>query len=78
LAHVPEHLPGTEAAAGKAARLEFHPPAPADVPATWANVEKARVLLGWEPEVMLEDGIIRLADWYGTNRQWARVVATEG
>ena len=68
----------TEAAAGKPAHLEFYPPAPADVPATWANVEKARTLLGWEPEVMLEEGVNRLAEWYRANREWAREVATEG
>ena len=68
----------TEAAAGKPARVEFYPPAPADVPATWATVEKARSLLGWEPEVMMEEGVDRLADWYRANREWARVIATEG
>lgn len=66
-----------EGAAGKRALLEFYPSAIADVPATWANIEKARTLLGWAPEVTLEDGVGRLAAWYGKNREWARDIATQ-
>lgn len=64
-----------EAEAGKRATLEFSPAHPADVPATWAQVEKARRLLGWQPEVMLEEGVRRLCAWYQENRAWARELA---
>jgi len=31
---------------------------------TWANNDKAKRMLGWEPKVGLDVGIQRLADWY--------------
>jgi nucleoside-diphosphate-sugar epimerase len=37
-----------------------------------ANVDKARRRLSWQPEVGLEEGIGRLADWYTAEREWAR------
>ena len=36
---------------GKKAQIEFQPRHPADVPATWADISKAKELLGWHPEV---------------------------
>ena len=48
----------------------------ADVPATWANVEKAGRLLGWEPKVSLAEGIARSVDWYYAERSWASQVET--
>ncbi|MGC9308832.1 MAG: GDP-mannose 4,6-dehydratase [Thermoplasmatota archaeon] len=35
-----------------------------DVSHTWANVDKARRLLNWQPTVTLEDGLQRFVDWY--------------
>lgn len=61
-----------EAALGKTATIERHPFHPTDVPATWANISRARELLGWEPQVMLHDGIASVVDWYMENRQWAK------
>ncbi|HSR34792.1 MAG TPA: NAD-dependent epimerase/dehydratase family protein [Anaerolineae bacterium] len=65
-----------ERLAGKQARLEFQPRHPADVRATWADIGKAEKLLGWRPQVGLEEGIRRLVDWYRENRAWAKDVAT--
>ena len=48
---------------GERARLEFVPAHPADVRATWADVGKARRLLGWEPQVTLEDGLAATVEW---------------
>jgi len=56
---------------GKQARLEFGPAQAADVRATWADIERARRLLGWEPKVTLEEGVKRLVDWYRDNRELA-------
>jgi UDP-glucuronate 4-epimerase len=56
---------------GKKARLEFAPAQAADVPATWANIGKARELLGWQPEVGLEEGVRRLVAWYMEHRELA-------
>ena len=43
-----------------------------DVPATWADIGKARRLLDWEPRTSLRDGIGHMVDWYLDNRDWAR------
>ena len=59
----------------KKARLEYHPPHPADVYATWAGIDKAKELLGWTPQVSLEEGIGKLVAWYRDNRDWARNIA---
>jgi nucleoside-diphosphate-sugar epimerase len=44
--------------------------------ATWADIGKAKRLLGWRPQVMTVEGIARLVDWYRANRAWACEVAT--
>ncbi|HKD37981.1 MAG TPA: hypothetical protein VKB78_14310, partial [Pirellulales bacterium] len=48
--------------------INYRPAHPADVPATRANVEKARNLLNWVPQVAIEEGLRRTADWYRANR----------
>jgi nucleoside-diphosphate-sugar epimerase len=48
----------------------------ADVPATWANIEKAGRLLGWEPKASLEEGVERVIAWYQAEREWAKFVET--
>jgi nucleoside-diphosphate-sugar epimerase len=48
----------------------------ADVPATWANIEKAKRLIGWKPEVSLPEGVARLVAWYNAEREWASQVET--
>ncbi len=67
-----------EAKTGRSAELVYGPMHPADVPATWADISKAERLLGWRPEVTLDEGVSRLVDWYRENREWAREVATSG
>jgi len=62
---------------GRAAQLEFKPPHPADVTATWADISRAGRLLGWEPQVGYEQGIESLINWYGENRDWAREINTQ-
>jgi UDP-glucuronate 4-epimerase len=58
-----EMIAGLEAAFGCSARLEWLPEQAGDVPQTWANIEKARALLGYEPRTSFADGIRRFADW---------------
>jgi UDP-glucuronate 4-epimerase len=62
---------------GKKAKLEFFPANPADMNASWADVSKAKDLLGWMPEVPLEKGIPKIIDWYMQERSWASQVSTE-
>jgi UDP-glucuronate 4-epimerase len=52
-----------EKTTGRPLRLEKKPPAPGDAPTTWASVERAEKLLGWRPEVRLEEGIRRTVAW---------------
>ena len=59
---------------GERANIEFIPSHPADVRATWADISKARRLLGWEPQVSLEEGVHRLVVWYRENRELARAL----
>jgi UDP-glucuronate 4-epimerase len=61
-----------ETAVGRRAVIERHPFHPTDVPATWANISRARELLGWEPQVGLQEGIASVVDWYRSNRDWAK------
>ena len=65
-----------EKAAGRPVTLEHLPPSPADVPATWADISRARAELGWSPKVTCEEGVERLAAWYRENREWAAGVRT--
>lgn len=62
---------------GKDAILDYQPRYPTDVLATWADIKKAKELLGWEPKVSYKDGIKRIINWYQVNRDWAKDVKTE-
>ena len=59
---------------GKRAVIDRQPPQAADVPRTWASVEKARRLLGWTSEVSFEEGLDRAVRWYIENREWTKDV----
>ena len=61
---------------GRKALLEFQPLHPSDVPATWADIGKAKCLLGWRPMVDFKDGVAALVNWYQQNRAWAKEIAT--
>lgn len=61
---------------GRQAVVEYLPRHPADAMANYANVDKARRLLGWEPQVSLNDGIANLVNWYLAERSWTSQVLT--
>jgi len=52
-----------EAALGKKAIIDRQPLQPGDVPITYANIAKARARLGYDPQVKIESGIQRFAEW---------------
>lgn len=54
---------------GRRPVIQYAPAHPADVPATWANVEKAGRILDWKPQISLEEGLRRTAVWYRANRE---------
>jgi UDP-glucuronate 4-epimerase len=58
-----EMIRGLEEALGVKATLNWQPEQPGDVPQTWANVEKARRLLGYDPRTNYATGVRRFVDW---------------
>ena len=65
-----------EGLTGKTAQCEYKPIHPADVPATWADISRARDHLKWEPRINLQQGFENLVNWYMANREWANSIAT--
>jgi nucleoside-diphosphate-sugar epimerase len=61
---------------GKKANIEYIDQHKADVMQNCANVDKAKNLLGWVPEVNLDLGISNLVNWYFAERDWVSQVAT--
>jgi UDP-glucuronate 4-epimerase len=53
-----------EKAVGKPARIKQLGDQPGDVPITYADVSRAKELLGYHPNVMIEEGIPLFVDWY--------------
>jgi len=45
-------------------RIERLPEQPGDVPITYADVSKAKSMLGYEPRVPIREGLRRYVDWY--------------
>jgi nucleoside-diphosphate-sugar epimerase len=66
----------TEEIVGKKAIVEYGPPDLADMRSNWADVSKARAMLGWEPRVGLREGITHLFEWYRAEREWAKEIVT--
>jgi len=61
---------------GKRARIKYEAFHRADVHTNQADVTTAKALLGWEPQVNLEEGVTRLVDWYMAERDWVSQVET--
>ena len=61
---------------GKPAIIERLPTDPTEMQANWADVQKAGQLLGWEPQVGLQEGVSILVDWYRKERSWASQIIT--
>jgi UDP-glucuronate 4-epimerase len=49
---------------GRQAIVERQPPQPGDVPQTYADITKARRLLGYDPQTPIEEGIRRFVEWH--------------
>lgn len=57
-----------EEVAGKKASMEELPEQPGDVPKTFADIEKAKRLLDYEPRTQLKDGLKNFLDWFQQNK----------
>src|SRR6185503_12032610 len=44
--------------------IDGQPPQPGDVPQTFADITRARNLLGYNPQTQIEEGLRRFVDWF--------------
>ncbi|HJS23096.1 MAG TPA: GDP-mannose 4,6-dehydratase [Pyrinomonadaceae bacterium] len=44
--------------------IDRQPPQPGDVPQTFADISKARTLLGYQPKTQIEEGLHRFVEWF--------------
>ena len=49
---------------GRGAKIDRQPLQPGDVPQTFADISKARRLLGYDPKTPIEEGIRRFVEWF--------------
>ena len=47
--------------------IDRQPPQPGDVPQTFADITRARKLLGYDPQTQIEEGLRRFVDWFRGN-----------
>ena len=53
---------------GKSAQIDRQPLQPGDVPQTFADIAKARRLLGYNPQTQIEEGIRAFVRWFRENK----------
>jgi UDP-glucuronate 4-epimerase len=53
-----------EAALGEKAMINLLPPVPGDMPATYADISKARQLLEYAPATQIRAGVQKFIEWY--------------
>ena len=64
-----------EKSIGKKAKKKLMPMQPGDIPASYADVSKAKKLLGWTPKTNIEKGIDNFIKWYKDYNKKGQVVA---
>ncbi len=64
-----EMIATLERVLGRQAIIDRLPLQPGDVPITYADISKAKRMLGWTPRTPLETGIRRMAQWLGLATQ---------
>jgi nucleoside-diphosphate-sugar epimerase len=63
-----------ESSLHKKAKIRYLPRHPADVSATWADINKAKELLSWSPKINIENGIQKTVNWFEENWEWAKEI----
>ena len=53
-----------EKSLGRKAAIDRQPVQPGDVPITFANIDKARKKLGYNPRVKIEEGVPKFVEWF--------------
>lgn len=59
-------------ATGKPVQYRYHDIHKADLKRTWADIDKARTLLGWQPAMNLNQGIKQTVAWFEDNWSWVK------
>jgi len=62
---------------GKKAKIEYKPFNKADMKETWADIEKAKKLLNWEPQISIDEGLKKTINWYIKNKDWLKDISLE-
>ncbi|MBI3632771.1 MAG: GDP-mannose 4,6-dehydratase [Candidatus Vogelbacteria bacterium] len=55
---------------GKKANIKFLPMQPGDVKETFADINKARRDLGFDPKVKIDEGVKKFLNWFVKNKSW--------
>jgi UDP-glucuronate 4-epimerase len=66
-----------EESLGKTARIGRLPTQPGDVPITFAEIAKAQAILGYQPKIPIEEGILLFTKWYRTHSAQRETVPPE-
>lgn len=59
---------------GKKADITYQTFDKTDMLSTWASIDKARELLGWQPKVGLKEGLKKTVSWFKENWEWVKEV----
>ena len=59
-----ELIEGIEKVTGKKAIINQQPDQPGDVPKTYADIAKAKTLLGYDPKTQIHEGLKKFYDWF--------------
>ena len=57
---------------GKKADFQWLPLHPADITATWADIDLSKQVLGWSPKTSIEKGVEKTLSWYMENRDFVK------
>ncbi len=60
----------------KKAKIRYLPPQSGDPYLTYANINKAKKILGYNPKVSIEEGIGKFVRWYCENQSWLEKLVT--
>ncbi|MEC8570321.1 MAG: NAD-dependent epimerase/dehydratase family protein [Planctomycetota bacterium] len=55
----------------KKAKINYRDFHKADLKSTWADISKAKNLLGWEPKISLQEGLENSVKWYVDHQPWS-------
>jgi len=64
-----ELISSVEKVVGKKATIEKMPEQPGDVRKTFADISKAKKLLGYEPVTKLDEGLVMFYEWFSQNKE---------